>query len=368
MTLFDDDIDQDEFDAEEDKASGAPPLVLDPRLNPDLLGFEAVETQLIDWWQQGTLPHTLILAGAQGIGKATLAYRLARFVLATPEYAADDMFGAANIPQNLNIPANHPVFQKVASGGHPDLISLGRVVNDKTGVLQSEIVVDSARDVPNFLRRKASDGGWRVVIIDEAETLNRNAQNALLKILEEPPAKALLILVTQTVGALIPTIRSRARVVNLEAPKPEVFNTILRKYRPDISTGDIELLGRISGNAAGRALALLDQGGMAAIHEAINLIETLPRTSDDALWKLAEKMSVKSNPDPLAGMFDITVWMLRDGARKAALNNANAALKNWLATLDALERHRALCDNGNLDRRHMAMGAFRILQNGLKAA
>jgi DNA polymerase-3 subunit delta' len=368
MTLFDDDIDQDEFDAEEDKASGTPPLVLDPRLNPDLLGFEAVETQLIDWWQQGTLPHTLILAGAQGIGKATLAYRLARFVLATPEHTADDMFGAAPKPQNLNISANHPVFQKVASGGHPDLISLGRVVNDKTGVLQSEIVVDSAREVPSFLRRKASDGGWRVVIIDEAETLNRNAQNALLKILEEPPAKALLILVTQTVGALIPTIRSRARVVNLEAPPLQVFNTILRKYRPDISTGDIELLGRISGNAAGRALALLDQGGMVAIREALNLIETLPRMQDDALWQLAEKMAVKSSPDPLAGMFDITVWMLQDGARQSAIQGANTSLKHYLSTLDALERHRALCDNGSLDRRHMAMGAFRILQNGLKAA
>lgn len=368
MNLFDDEMDQDEFDAENDAASGGvPPAVPAPRANPDLVGFEAVEKQFITWWQDGVLPHTLILAGAHGIGKATLAYRLARFLLANPAPAGADMFGDAVVPENLGVAAGHPVFLKVASGGHPDLMTLARAVNDKTGATQAEIVVEGAREVPSFLRRTASDGGWRVVIIDEAETLNRNAQNALLKILEEPPSKALLILVTQSAGALIPTIRSRARVMALDAPPFDVFATLMRRYRPDLPEGDLALLGRVTGNAPGRALSLLDQGGMEAIREALDLPRALPRMDDATLWTMAEKMAVKSTPDPLAGMLDMTAWMLRDEARSAGAADRLDRVKACLATLDALEDHRAMCDRGNLDRRYMAMGALRILQTGLRA-
>lgn len=362
MSLFDDDIDQDEFDAAEDKTTGAPPLAPDPRANAELLGHTALEKQLLGWWEGGTMPHTLILAGPQGVGKATLAFRLARFLLANPAPSGGDMFGSAPQPQSLDVPAGHPVFAKVASGGHPDLLSLARAVNDRTGQLQSEITVESAREVPVFLRRTASDGGWRVVVIDEAECLNRNAQNALLKILEEPPAKALLILVTQSVGALIPTIRSRARVMDVPPLDAQTFTLLLRKYRPEVSAADTELLGRLSGNAPGRAMELLDQGGMSAIREALSLMDSVKQTPDADLWLLAEKMAVKSTPDPLSGMMDITAWSLRDAARKAATANDNIALKQALDTLDALERHRAMCENGNLDRRHMAFGALRILQ------
>ncbi|NBX67051.1 MAG: DNA polymerase III subunit delta' [Proteobacteria bacterium] len=362
MSLFDDDIEQDEFDAAEDKSTGAPPLAPEPRANPDLVAHEAIEKHLIGWWQGGTMPHTIIFAGPQGVGKATLAYRLARFLLATPAPSGDDMFGAAPTPTSLHIAASHPVFSKVAASGHPDLMSIGRVVNEKTGQLQNEIVVETARDVPNFLRRTASDGGWRVVVIDEAETLNRNAQNALLKILEEPPPKALLILVTQAAGALIPTIRSRSRLINVPPLDAAAFTTLMRKYRPDLSAADTELLGRISGNAPGRAMLLLDQGGMAAIRESLSLMDSLAQTPDADLWLLAERLAVKSTPDPLAGMLDVTAWALRDTAKKAAAANDNAAIKRALDTLDALERHRAACDNGNLDRRHMALGALRILQ------
>lgn len=362
MNLFDDDIDKDEFDAAEDKASGAPPLAPEPRANSDLQGLGVAEAQLLSWWQSGAMPHTLIIVGPQGIGKATLAFRLARFLFASPAPAGANMFGSAPAPTSLAIPATHPVFAKVASGGHPDLMTVQRLVNEKTGQLQSEIIVETAREVPVFLRRTAADGGWRVVVVDEAECLNRNAQNALLKILEEPPPKALLVLVTQAVGALIPTIRSRARVLQVTAPAPDVFTSLMRKYRPELSGPDTELLGRISGNAPGRAMALLDQGGIAAIRESLALLGTLKQTPDADLWLLAERLAVKGTPDPLMGMLDVTAWALRDEAKKAAASNANAQIKRALAALDALERHREACDKGNLDRRHMALGALRILQ------
>ena len=368
MGLFDDEEPEDDFDEPEGKTTGAPPSVPDPRANADLVAMDAIEKQLIGWWQGATMPHTIILAGPQGVGKATLAFRLARFLFANPKYEAGGLFGAEPPPQNLSVAHNNPVFQRVASGGHPDLMTVAREINEKTGQLRDEIIVESAREVPVFLRRTASDGGWRVVIIDEAECLNRNAQNALLKILEEPPSNTLLILVTQAAGALIPTIRSRARLINVPPLDEASFTSLMRKYRPELSAADTQLLGRIAGNAPGRAITLLDQGGMAAIREALGLMDTLPRAADGDVWLMAEKMAVKSTPDPLAGMLDISAWILRDGAKSAALENANTRMLGYLKTLDALEHHRAMCENGNLDRRHLALGALRILQNGFKAA
>lgn len=368
MSLFDDDIDADEFDAAEDKTTGAPPSVPAPRANAELISHDATEKQLLGWWESGTMPHTLILAGPKGIGKATLAFRLARFLFTHPDTPGGGLFGAEPVPENLNVPASDHVFSMVASGGYTDLMSVARTENEKTGRMHDEILIDDVREVPLFLRKTAGEGGWRVVIVDEAESMNRNAQNALLKILEEPPARALLILITQSSGALIPTIRSRARVIDMAAPDTASFDKLLRKYMPELSTGDIELLAQVSGNAPGRALALLDQGGMAAIRETFNMLDGLNRCDDAALWTLAEKLAVRSNPDPLEGMLDLSVWALQEKARKAAENNASQAMKGALSTLDSLERHRVMCDKGNLDRRHTALGALRILQAGMKAA
>lgn len=361
------DRDDDDFDAAEKTPATMVASVPDPRANPDLAGHADIERTFIEWWRTGTMPHAVILAGAQGIGKATLAFRLARFLYANPQFEGDGgLFGPAPVPETLAVGRENPVFATVASGGNPDLMTVVRTANEKTGNMHDEILVDDVREVPLFLRKTAAGGGWRVVVVDEAETLNRNAQNALLKILEEPPAKSLLLLVTQTVGALIPTIRSRARVVDMRAPEPAVFSNLLRKYKPELSGPDTELLARISGGAPGRALALLDQGGMAGIRGVFALFETLPSAPDSEVWTLAEKMAVKSTPDPLEAMLDLSLWVMRDHARAAALAGDTSGMKRWLATLDALERHRAMCDKGNLDRRHTALGALRILQQGLQ--
>ena len=366
MSLFDDDEAMDEVEAKEAALAG--PTAPEPRANPDLIAHDKIEKEILRWWETDTVPHTLILTGPQGIGKATFAFRLARFLLTHPDAPGDGLFGAEPAPSSMAVSATNPVSQRVASGGHADMMSLALTMNEKTGNMHTEILVDEVREVPLFLRKTAAEGGWRVVIIDQAEKLNRNAQNALLKILEEPPPRALLILVTQTAGALVPTIRSRSRVVQMDAPEMADFNTLMRKYRPDLSTGDIELLADVAGRAPGRALALLDQGGMAAIRGTLSMLDGLPTADDKTLWTMAEKLAVKATPDPLEGMLDVTVWSLQARARAAAAENANHAIKSALQTLDSLERHRTLCDKGNLDRRHMALGALRILQNGMKAA
>ena len=152
------------------------------------------------------MPHAVLMTGPRGIGKATLAYRFARFVLthgATGRTAPD----CRRMTSLAGHPADCGVFRRVASGGHADLLAVERAYDPRRRRLRSEIVVDDTREIAAFLRLTAAEGGWRVVIVDGADEMNRNAANALLKILEEPPRHALLLLVAHSPGRLLPTIR-----------------------------------------------------------------------------------------------------------------------------------------------------------------
>ncbi len=190
----------------ETSGNGAPP----PRANPDLVGHESAEAALRRLFQSGRMPHAVLMTGPRGIGKATLAYRFARFVLAHGANG-DDVGRLAEDEGTLAVPAASGVFRRVASGGHADLLSVERAYDPRRRRLRSEIVVDETREIAAFLRLTAGEGGWRVVIVDGADAMNRSAANALLKILEEPPRQALLLLVAHNPGRLLPTIRSRCR-------------------------------------------------------------------------------------------------------------------------------------------------------------
>ncbi|MBC7801304.1 MAG: AAA family ATPase, partial [Gemmatimonadaceae bacterium] len=167
---------------------------MEPRANPLLLGHAAAEAAMDDAIRARRVHHAWLLTGLEGIGKATCAYRFARRLLAGT--------GAAHDPDS-------PLFRRVAAGTHADLLTIERAWDDKRKRKRSEIVVDSARGAAEFLRLTPAEGGWRIVVVDGAEHLNRNAANALLKILEEPPARAVLLLVCAAPGRLLPTIRSR---------------------------------------------------------------------------------------------------------------------------------------------------------------
>ncbi|HLO78440.1 MAG TPA: DNA polymerase III subunit delta', partial [Magnetospirillum sp.] len=156
--------------------------VPDPRDNPDLIGHDAAERAFLDAWNSGRLAHAWLLSGPNGIGKATLAYRIARFVLTGGGAGGGGLFGGG--PESLVVPPDHPVFRRISAGGHADLKVVQRGwTDDKKTKLRTEIVIDDVRGIGGFMSLTPAEGGWRVVIVDAADDMNRNAANAVLKVL-----------------------------------------------------------------------------------------------------------------------------------------------------------------------------------------
>ncbi len=218
---------------------------MEPRENPFLVGHDLAEAVFEDALRAGRLHHAWLLTGPPGIGKATLAYRFARRLFAGSGHPAHD----------------HalPMFRRVAEGSHSDLLTIERELGPK-GKLRTEIVVDTVRAAPEFLHLTAAEGGWRVVVVDGSETMNRNAANALLKVLEEPPARAVLILTCAAPGRLPATIRSRCRLLRLQPLTPPEMATVLPLIMPDVAEAEQTTLIGLAGGAPGRAVALQGEG------------------------------------------------------------------------------------------------------------
>src|SRR4030081_4119346 len=183
-----------------------------PRETTALSGHREAETALLDAYRSGRIPHAWLIGGTLGIGKATLAYRMARFVLAHRDPLAPDVQHA----ETLQVDPSDPVARHVAAGAHGGLLTLERTVNDK-GVLRTVITVDETRETIGFFGSTAAVDGWRVCIVDTVDELNPNAANALLKVLEEPPQQSLFLLVSHAPARVLPTILSRCRKLLLRA-------------------------------------------------------------------------------------------------------------------------------------------------------
>jgi DNA polymerase-3 subunit delta' len=326
------------------------------------------------------VPHAMIFAGPEGIGKATFAYRMARYMLSRgtqdTEPQGAGLFGEA-LPAapltTMDLPTDHPDVRKVISGAHPDLLSVERQFDEKRGRYKGSLDVEQVRRIPPFMRMTAAQGGWRVVIVDDADTMTRSAQNAILKILEEPPPHALLMLVTHRPGLMLPTIRSRSRVINFTPPEPAIFTRLLRTDHPDLTTSDIDTLYAITGGSVGQALRLVNEGGLEAISKVMMLLCGWPQWDWPQIHSLAEAMSRPGQEDSQQAFQDVMQWvidsMLRAKARNAALTGplamdqlqamlAHYDLGQWMAIRDTLYAHFETATYASLDRRHAVMGAF----------
>ncbi len=378
--MFDDFLEDDELldDADDGGSSYAPASSLKPPAeNPDLFGHEAHEPMLLNLFNEGKLPHALIFAGPMGVGKTTAAFRLARFLLkhGQGDDNQDSLFGDAPAKATtLSIPSDDPVFSKVAAGGHPDLRFYERPLNDK-GVKKSVVDVETVRKIAPFLRMSSAEGGWRVVIVDEADMMNKNAQNAILKILEEPPPKALLILICNRLGAMLPTIRSRCRTFHFSPLAPDTMQTLLKRAAPDATAGELKLLAELSDGSMGRALSLHEEKGANTLNSIIGFLESWPNWDWARIHPWADNISREDKA--YQGYVYIMEWVVQSFTRAKATGRSNLpeilktdglqplenhySLGQWIEICEKLGAHFTAIEQGNLDKRQGVIGAFGII-------
>jgi DNA polymerase-3 subunit delta' len=337
----------------------AEPVAPPPRANPDLVGHEAVEAMLRQQADVGRLPHALLLGGPRGIGKATLAFRLARYVLAAGEGPATDMFGAPSAyGTGLAVPAESGVFRRVAAGGHADLLTVERAYDPRRKRLRGEIVVDDAREIGAFLHLTAAEGGWRVVIVDGADEMNRNAANSLLKILEEPPRRSLLILVAHSAGKLLPTIRSRCRQLPLGVLPPAVLRGLLARYCPDLGDSEAETVAGLAEGSIGRALELIASGGV-ELHKTLTAMLTRRGGINMlALHGFADRLARADAEDAYRTVEDLLRQHLARQAIAAARRGTRAEAARWARLRAEIADDFARADGLNLDKKQAIMSAF----------
>jgi DNA polymerase-3 subunit delta' len=253
-----------------------------PRETHALFGHDAALSRAARAIRSGRPPQAWLIAGPPGIGKATLAYRIARYVL---RYGA-----SADGPADLSVPANDPVSRQIAAQSHPGLMVLKRRANER-GKLKTVLDVEEVRRLGGFFGMTAGAGGWRVAIVDSADEMNDNAANALLKILEEPPARGLLLLISHAPGRLLPTIRSRTQRLDLKPLDEAVLNEALEKLLPEIHAEDRAALVYLAEGSLGLALRLAGEDGLKLAREAEALLSQRGAPDMAAILALAERVA-----------------------------------------------------------------------------
>src|SRR6516165_8520021 len=291
-----------------------------PRETLVLYGHGDAERAFLDAYRSGRFAHSWLISGPKGIGKATLAYRMARFVLAHPDAQAP----AVRAATSLEVDAAHAVARRIAAQGQGDLLVLERTINEKTGKLYQDIRVDDVRRTVGFFGSTAGEGGWRVTIVDSVDELNPSGANALLKILEEPPRRAVLQLVSHSAARVLPTIRSRCRLLALRPLTAEdVARAVAAAVRGRPDAADIAAASAAADGSVRRALALLDGDALELRNCIMALLEHLPAVDPRALHALGDRL-YGTDPAPLAAFVDtVNAWLSR---RLAAGEGAPARL------------------------------------------
>jgi DNA polymerase-3 subunit delta' len=347
----------------------------EPRRNPQLLGHRDAAQAFATAVARGRLHHAWLVTGPPGIGKATFAWRAARWLLAGQPEAPEDA--------PLHIDPMQPVFRRAAAGGHSDLRVLERQINPKTKRMSSVLTVEQVRGIGNFMRLTPGEGVHRIVIVDTADEMNDPSANALLKLLEEPPPNALLFLLSHMPGQLLPTIRSRCRLLRLAPVGADAITAWLAEWRPASITSARAEAAAASGGAPGQALARLDAmagDGFAAEEAVWKLLASLPRLDRSAAHALAQRVGKAGEEELWADFFggletalsQVCTAIARQDFSALAGQRAKVAermasmrpLGQWAAVWQHARETYALADTYNLDRRATAYLTLASLRPG----
>jgi DNA polymerase-3 subunit delta' len=332
-----------------------------PRESRLMLGAEKAEQSFLEAYNSGRMHHAWILAGPEGVGKATFAYRAARFLLSRPQ-------GATIQPAaTLDLPDDHPVTRQILASSHPDLFVLRRMPskdnirkilsgNAKIGV-PSDIIVEHARDALRIFNSTSGGDGWRVLIVDRADNLNESSSNALLKTIEEPPPRSVILMVTQAVGRLLPTIRSRCRVLPFSELRSSDIEEILRHSgeAPD------EALNRHAAQTAHGSARLafqrLNERTLAVGDHVRNVLAQLPDYSHSDVMSMSDGFGRKEGRADFDVMRDTVFDWLSEQIRQRA-GEGPRSLAPFAEVWEKIDRAMRDVDAYNLDRRAFALTLF----------
>ena len=328
--------------------AGPPPH---PRDVYALAGVEAADQAVLDAMARGRMHHAWLLVGPEGVGKASFAYRLARRLLGA---VPDPTYGA------LGSRVDDPVSRQVAARSHPDLMVLERLGED--GKVRKVIPVDEARRLPEFFANTPATAPYRVAIVDAADDLNVNSANALLKTLEEPPERGVLLLVAHSPGRLLPTIRSRCRQLRFQ-PLPESEVADLVSARAGVSHADAERLARMAGGAPGRAYALAAAGALDIDRQAHDILRALPGVDEALLLSIADKFRGAEGAERFNLLFERLAAQVHDMAiHEAKGAQPGQGLDRWSQAWELLQRLPVEAEAVNLDRADAFFTAMRDLR------
>ncbi|GAA3093781.1 DNA polymerase III subunit delta' [Rhizobium viscosum] len=316
-----------------------------PAENTKLFGHEEAEDFLAQFYRSGKGHHAILIEGPEGIGKATLAFRFANHVLSHPD--------PASAPERIADPdPASAVSRQIASGASHNLLHLSRPVDEKTGKVKSAITVDEVRRAGKFFSQTSGTGNWRIVIIDPADDMNRNAANAILKILEEPPKRAMFLVLSHAPGKLLPTIRSRCLPLKLAPLDDGALVSALAHLGVE---GEGQALLSAAKGSVGEALKLLNYGGGEIIQAYNDVLSSEGPAARKAMHRLADALSGREADT----IFDFFVSHVGDDvmnrARLAAGEGQIAAAERLARLYSEITEKLTVSDAYNLDRKQTIM-------------
>lgn len=325
-----------------------------PRQQTELVGHVAAAEALHEAYRSGRMHHAFLITGPKGIGKATLAFRFARFALSYPE-PTDAPPAASGL-----LPSSDRIAAQVATGAHPNLLHLRRPYDDKAKKIKTQLTVDEIRRTVSFFGNAAGAAGYRIAIVDAADDMNASAANALLKMLEEPPKRSLFLVLSHAPGRLLPTIRSRCRRLNLEPLSAGELDETLKRLGLAVDEGDKPALAALAEGSVRRAIECIEREGLALYGLFRSLVDGFPNPNRVALYRFADAVAGRKGADN----FDLCVDLARDYlsselhlSKRAPLERLNALAAAW----ENLNRIASETDGLNLDRRQAVVSLIRSL-------
>jgi DNA polymerase-3 subunit delta' len=341
-----------------------------PRHTARIFGHSEPEAEFLEALASHRFHHAWLLTGERGVGKAAFAYRLARFLL-------NEAAGPSGAPDSLSIPEDSRTYRQVAGLSQPGLLVIRRSWDTSGKKFRQTIAVDDVRKIRHFLQRTAVTP-WRIVIVDSADDLNLNSANALLKSLEEPPARTIFLLISSSPGRLLPTIRSRCRTIRFEALRATDMQAAITAVcaasdREPPKQDQLDMLTSLAKGSPRSAMQLLDGGGLALFQSLLTLLESLPRLDRQALHKLIPMVSGR-NAVAHEMAFNLLEEMLAETIRCCAAGSSaprrfsqlkrfpellnTASLADWAELWETLREARGEAERLNLDKGVLTLTAF----------